>query len=62
LTGESNLTLAWPLAAAGFTVQSATNLAANNWTSAPVTPQIVGSQWQATVPISGNTQFFRLAR
>jgi alpha-L-arabinofuranosidase len=57
-----NLTLAWPLAAAGFILESSTNLAANAWTSVPATPQIIASQWQVTVPQSGNAQFFRLTR
>jgi alpha-L-arabinofuranosidase len=56
----TNLTLSWPLAAAGFTLESTTNLAANAWTSVSATPQIVSSQCQATVPLSGSAQFFRL--
>jgi len=30
------------------------------WAQVPVTPQIVNNLWQATVPFSGNAQFFRL--
>jgi alpha-L-arabinofuranosidase len=57
----ANVTLSWPLAAAGFTVLSSTNLASGVWS--PVTAsaqQIVGNQWQITLPISGKTEFFRL--
>ncbi|MGA2175983.1 MAG: alpha-L-arabinofuranosidase C-terminal domain-containing protein [Verrucomicrobiota bacterium] len=61
-TAGGNLTLTWPLAAAGFALQSATNLAANGWTAVPVTPQIVAGQWQASAPQSGNAQFFRLTK
>ena len=57
-----NLTLAWPLAAAGFILESSTNLAANAWVSVPISPQIVAGQWQVTVPQSGNAQFFRLTK
>jgi len=60
LSGGS-LTLSWPLASASFTLMSRTNLASGVW--APVSspaPQIVGSQWQVTMPITGNAQFFRL--
>jgi len=49
------------LASAGFMLMTRTNLAAGGW--AQVTspaPQIVGNQWQVTLPVSGNTQFFRL--
>jgi alpha-L-arabinofuranosidase len=56
----NNLTLSWPLASAGFTLMSRTNLASGDWTAVSPAPQIVGSQWQATVPITGNAQFFRL--
>ena len=56
----SNLTLAWPLASAGFTLMSRTNLASGAWTAVAQAPQIVGNQWQVTLPISGNAQFFRL--
>ena len=56
----SNLTLAWPLSSAGFTLMSRTNLASGVWTAVVQAPQIVGNQWQLTVPISGNAQFFRL--
>lgn len=56
----SSLTLSWPLAAAGFSLFTRTNLAAGNWTTVSQSPQIVGNQWQVTVPMAGNLQFFRL--
>ena len=56
----NNLNLSWPLASASFTLMSRTNLASGDWTAASQSPQIVGSQWQVTMPISGNAQFFRL--
>ncbi len=58
---STNLVLSWPLAAAGFTLMSCTNLASENWISVPSTSaQIIGSQWQITLPVSANTEFFRL--
>jgi alpha-L-arabinofuranosidase len=57
-----NLMLSWPLASAGFTLTSRTNLASGTWAQAFLTPQIVGSQWQVTVPVTGNAQFFRLQK
>jgi hypothetical protein len=61
----SNLTLTWPLASAGFTLQSRTNLVLGNWVNvASPTPQIVGGQWQITLPRSGNvgSTFYRLVK
>ena len=57
-----NLTLSWPLASAGFTLMSRTNLASGIWAAVAPAPQIVGNRWQVVVPISGNAQFFRLQK
>jgi hypothetical protein len=57
----SNLVLSWPLAAAGFTLQSSSSLTSGAWMPVPA-PQIVGSSWQVTVPKSGSAQFYRLSR
>jgi hypothetical protein len=62
---EPNLTLTWPLANAGFSLQSCTNLVLGGWTNVTsCVPQINGAQWQATVPLSGNAQslFYRLSK
>jgi hypothetical protein len=61
-TAGGNFALAWPLAAAGFNLESSTNPATDGWTSVPLTPQIIASQWQVTVPQSGTAQFFRLTK
>jgi glucuronoarabinoxylan endo-1,4-beta-xylanase len=62
---ESNLTLTWPLACAGFAVQSSTNLVPGSWTmiTSPV-PQIVGGQWQIALPRATNADatFYRLSK
>ncbi len=61
----TNLSLTWPLATAGFVVQSRTNLALGNWVNvtSPV-PQIISSQWQIALPISTNTpeRYYRLIK
>jgi hypothetical protein len=70
LTGEvyaivagGNLTLSWPLASAGFTLMSRTNLVLGDWTAVPSqNAQIIGSQWQITIPLSGGARYYRLAR
>jgi arabinoxylan arabinofuranohydrolase len=60
-----NLTLTWPLASAGFTVQSRTNLTQGNWVNVPSpAPQIVNGQWQVTLPppADSEAQFYRLMK
>jgi len=58
----TNLTLSWPLASASFVLQSATNLASGSWTNLPSPAQIVGGQWQLTLPLSGTMGYFRLVQ
>jgi alpha-L-arabinofuranosidase len=57
-----SLTLSWPVGSADYTVMTATNLAGGIWTEASVVPQIVSGQWQVTVPVAGNEQYYRLQR
>ena len=62
---ESNLTLSWPLASAGFTLQSRTNLLWGAWenVTSPA-PQISGDKWQVILPPPnlGDGTFYRLAK
>jgi fibronectin type 3 domain-containing protein len=61
----TNLILTWPLASAGFTLQSRTNLIEGNWVNVTSpAPQIVGGQWQVALPLSGNgdSAFYRLSK
>ena len=60
--GNPALTLWWPLASAGFTLVSRTNLATGAWATVSPVPQIVGANWQVTLPVSGNARFFRLQK
>jgi arabinoxylan arabinofuranohydrolase len=61
----TTLTLSWPLATAGYTVQSRTNLLLGNWVNvtAPA-PQISSGQWQITLPRAGTVDatFYRLVK
>jgi regulation of enolase protein 1 (concanavalin A-like superfamily) len=62
---ETNLTISWPLASEGFSLQSRTNLFLGDWenVTAPA-PQIVGPAWQVELPVSAGpaTIFYRLMK
>ena len=65
VTAPSNLTLAWPLAAAGFMLQSSTNLMPGNWVNVTSpAPQMVGGQWQVPLAPLNNAAptFYRLVK
>jgi alpha-L-arabinofuranosidase len=58
---NGSLTLSWPLANAGFTLMSRTDLVLSAWT--PVTspvPQIVAGQWQINILFLQGTKYYRL--
>jgi regulation of enolase protein 1 (concanavalin A-like superfamily) len=61
----TNAILSWPLANAGYTLQSRTNLVLGNWVdvTSPA-PQIVGGQWQMALPSATNAgpAFYRLMK
>jgi hypothetical protein len=57
-----SVTLKWPVAAAGFTVQAKESLAAGSWVIVTNAPALVGSEWQLSLPASASGQFFRLWR
>jgi hypothetical protein len=62
-TTAGTLTLFWPLASPGFAVQSRSDLFLGNWaTLSSLVPQLVGGQWQVTLPLSESVQFFRLQK
>jgi len=56
------LTLSWPLASAGCTVMTTTNLVGGLWTASAVTPQIIGNQWNVAVPVAEDARFYRLQK
>ena len=61
MTG-TNLKLSWPAAYAGFALQYRTNLVLGNWvTNGSPQPQIVGTNYQVTLPASDAAEFFRLS-
>lgn len=58
-----NVVLSWPVANAGFAVQSSASLRSPGWSTLTNAPTLVGNTtWQVTLPVSGGAQFFRLWR
>jgi len=60
-SGANNV-FSWPVAAAGFSLQTRANLAAGNWVTLTNAPAIVGGNWQITLPANGTSQLYRLWR
>jgi hypothetical protein len=60
---SGNTIISWPVAAAGFSLQSTANLKSGPWTTLTNAPTLTGgTRWQITVPVSGQQQFYRLWR
>jgi len=62
---RTNLTLSWPLANAGFTLQSCTNLILGHWLNVPApAPQIINGQWVVSLPPpgGGGSIFYRATK
>jgi hypothetical protein len=61
--GSGTVVLAWPTDAAGFTLQSTTNLDLSAfWATNSAAPVVVNGQNTVTNPISGVQQFYRLVQ
>jgi uncharacterized repeat protein (TIGR03803 family) len=59
----ANVILSWPATAAGFTLQSTTNLGSLAfWTTNSLAPVVVNGQNVVTNPLAGAQQFFRLSQ
>jgi hypothetical protein len=58
---DGNALLSWPLASAGFALQTTTNIL-SGWTTLTNAPAISGSNWQIALPASGRSAFYRLVR
>jgi hypothetical protein len=56
----SNVVVAWPTAASGFVLQSATDLTASNWVNVGTSPTVVGSENFITNTAPTGNAFFRL--
>jgi hypothetical protein len=63
LRPTNNLAISWPTASTGYSLQQ--NSSPGNsagWSNASVTPQVVGSQYVATVPIAVGQRYYRLQK
>jgi len=59
----ANVVLTWPTNAAGFTLQSATNLVSPViWTNVSPGVVVVNAQYAMTNPVSGTNKFYRLSQ
>ena len=58
----TNVILAWPTNADGFTLQSTPALAPTNWNNILLAPANLNGQNVVTNPVSGGQMFYRLAR
>ena len=61
----TNVTLTWPLASTGYSLQSRTNLSQGTWDNiTSPSPQILDGQWRVTLPVDTNhpSVFYRLSK
>jgi hypothetical protein len=57
-----DLVLRWPAAAAGFSVQTTSDLGSGGWAALDATPVLNDDHWEVTLPAIEGPQFFRLWR
>jgi hypothetical protein len=60
LTAANNLQFTWPTNHAGFVLQQNSDFATANWVTVVGPPNVVGSNYQATLPPPTGNSFFRL--
>ena len=58
----SGITLSWPSSAAGFALQTTTNLTSGVWTTLAQTPSLANNQWSLTIPATNIASYYRLQR
>lgn len=60
VTPPNSIQLSWPADAMGYALQQSPSLKPANWTTVTNMAQLVSTNIQVTVPLSGGTRFFRL--
>jgi hypothetical protein len=59
----STLSMSWPSSSSGYSLQQNSSLGSRaGWTNLNVSPQIVGNQYVATVPIGIGVKYYRLSK
>lgn len=61
-TAGRNIALFWPTNAVGFSLQSATNIAAGAWWAVTNAPTVLGSNYAVSLSASSGSRLFRLKR
>jgi hypothetical protein len=59
---DNDIVIAWPTSAAGYSLEGSASLTSPNWLAVNAAITVVGSQSTVTLPISGQTQFYRLKK
>jgi hypothetical protein len=59
-SGAGNVVISWPSVWGAYQLQSTASLAPSSWTNVTNPPVLNGSTITVTLPLSGNTKFFRL--
>jgi uncharacterized protein YkwD len=63
LGATNNLAISWPSTASGYSLQQRSTAAGSGgWTSAGVTPQLVGNKYIATVALVSSPRYYRLSK
>ena len=57
----TGILLRWPANAANYRLESSPTMSAPRWSPVPVTPTLVGNEYQVALPATGPSQFFRLS-
>jgi hypothetical protein len=58
----NNLTVSWASSSTGYSLQQNNSLNKTGWTNANVTPQVVGNQYVAKVPVATGQHYYRLSK
>ncbi|HEU5068871.1 MAG TPA: hypothetical protein VFV96_00480 [Verrucomicrobiae bacterium] len=59
--GGGNVVVSWPYSTGTYMLQSCADLGLADWQNVAATPTQVGNSIQVTLPLTGNTRFFRLS-
>ncbi len=62
VTVTNTLVISWYSAPTGFVLQASSQPTGAAWTNLNLTPRLMGSEFQAVLPLDGGARFFRLAK